>query len=144
MMEWIISILLMTGSLFMLVAAIGVVKLPDVYMRMHAITKAASLGAILMLAAVFLRYPQWVVGIEALMVVMFVIFTSPIGAHMIARVSHRMKVPIGDGYVMDELQDEADRQSAERAGGKSGETTEGQSGKKDGGNGGEKIDTGKL
>jgi multicomponent Na+:H+ antiporter subunit G len=136
MMQWIISILLMTGSLFMLVAAIGVVKLPDVYMRMHAITKAASLGAILMLAAVFLRYPQWVVGIEAMMVVLFVIFTSPIGAHMIARVSHRMKVPIGEGYVMDELQDEVDRQSAEKAGGKSA--------RKDDTEGGEKIDADKL
>lgn len=105
MIEWIVAILLMSGALFMLVAAIGVVKLPDVYMRMHAITKAASLGAILMLAAVFLWHPQWLVGIEALMVVLFVIFTSPIGAHMLARVSHHMKVPTGEGYVMDELQD---------------------------------------
>ncbi len=105
MMEWIVSILLISGALFMLVAAIGVVKLSDVYMRMHAITKAASLGAILMLASVVLWHPQWIVGIEALMVVLFVILTSPIGAHMLARVAYRMKVPIGDGYVMDELKD---------------------------------------
>jgi multicomponent Na+:H+ antiporter subunit G len=111
MMEWIIALLLMSGALFMLVAAIGVVKLADVYMRMHAITKAASLGAILMLTAVFIRFPQWIVGIEALMVVLFVIFTSPIGAHMIARVAHLMKVPTGEGYVMDELQEESDRQA---------------------------------
>ncbi|TVR42997.1 MAG: monovalent cation/H(+) antiporter subunit G [Bacteroidia bacterium] len=109
MMEWIVSILLISGSLFMLVAAIGVVKLSDVYMRMHAITKAASLGAILMLAAVLLWYPQWIVAIEALMVVLFVILTAPIGAHMLARVAHRMKVPIGEGYIMDELQDAIDR-----------------------------------
>ena len=113
MMEWIVSILLMSGALFMLVAAIGVVKLPDVYMRMHAITKAASLGAILMLAAVFLWYPGWMVGIEALMVVLFVIFTAPIGAHMIARVSHRMEVPTGEGYEMDELREEMDRQESD-------------------------------
>jgi multicomponent Na+:H+ antiporter subunit G len=105
MVEWIVSILLIFGSLFMLVAAIGVVKLPDVYMRMHAITKAASLGAILMLAAVFIWHPQWIVGIEALMVVSFVIFTAPIGTHMLARVSHHMKVPTGEGYVMDEMED---------------------------------------
>lgn len=109
MMEWIVSILLISGSLFMLVAAIGVVKLSDVYMRMHAITKAASLGAILMLAAVLLWHPQWIVAIEALMVVLFVILTAPIGAHMLARVAHRMKVPLGEGYVMDELQDAIDR-----------------------------------
>jgi multicomponent Na+:H+ antiporter subunit G len=105
MMEWIVSIFLIAGSLFMLVAAIGVVRLPDVYMRMHAITKAASLGAILMLVAVFLWYPTWIVGIEALMVVLFVILTAPIGSHMIARVAHSMKVPKGEGYVMDEYED---------------------------------------
>jgi len=104
MLEWIVALLLIFGALFMLVAAIGVVKLPDVYMRMHAITKAASLGAILMLAAVFLWHPQWIVGIEALMVVLFVIFTAPIGTHMLARVSHKMKVPTGEGYVMDEME----------------------------------------
>ncbi len=105
MIEWITAIFLMSGALFMLVAAIGVVKLADVYMRMHAITKAASLGAILMLAAVFIWHPQWIVGIEALMVVLFVIFTAPIGAHMLARVSHQMKVPTGEGYVVDEMRD---------------------------------------
>ena len=109
MMEWIVSILLISGALFMLVAAIGVVKLSDVYMRMHAITKAASLGAILMLAAVVLWYPQWIVGIEALMVVLFVILTSPIGAHMLSRVAYRMKVPMGDGYVIDELKEAVEK-----------------------------------
>ena len=103
MLEWIVALLLIFGALFMLVAAIGVVKLPDVYMRMHAITKAASLGAILMLAAVFVWHPQWIVGVEALMVVLFVIFKAPIGTQMLAKVSHKMKVPTGEGYVMDEM-----------------------------------------
>lgn len=66
MIEWIAAFLLIAGSLFMLVAAIGVVKLSDVYMRMHAITKAASLGAILMLAAVSIIYVEWIVWVEAL------------------------------------------------------------------------------
>lgn len=105
MMEWIVSLLLIFGSLFMLVAAIGVVKLPDVYMRMHAITKAASLGALLKLVAVFMWYPDWMVGIESLLVLLFVIFTAPIGAHMIARVAHAMEVPTGEGYLVDEYEE---------------------------------------
>lgn len=105
MMEWIVSFLLISGSLFMLVAAIGVIRLPDVYMRMHAITKAASLGAILMLTAVFLWYPLWIVAVESLMVVLFIILTAPIGSHMIARVAHSMKVPMADNYLLDEYED---------------------------------------
>jgi multicomponent Na+:H+ antiporter subunit G len=105
MIEWIAAFFLVFGSLFMLVAAIGVVKLQDVYMRMHAITKAASLGAILMLVAVFLLYREWIVLIEALMVVLFVIFTAPIASHMIAKAAHKTRMPKGEGYVMDELEE---------------------------------------
>lgn len=105
MIDWIAAFFLMSGSLFMLVAAIGVVKLSDVYMRMHAITKAASLGAILMLVAVSLIYTQWIVWVEALMVVIFVILTAPIASHMIAKAAHKTKMPKGPGYIMDELED---------------------------------------
>jgi multicomponent Na+:H+ antiporter subunit G len=112
MIEWIAAFFLVFGSLFMLVAAIGVVKLQDVYMRMHAITKAASLGAILMLIAVYLLYREWIVLIEALMVVLFVIFTAPIASHMIAKAAHITRMPKGDGYVMDELE-EAEEKSGQ-------------------------------
>lgn len=102
--EWIAAFFLVSGSLFMLVAAIGVVKLSDVYMRMHAITKAASLGAILMLTAVSLIYTEWIVWIEALMVVVFIIITAPVASHMIAKAAHITKMPKGPGYIMDELE----------------------------------------
>lgn len=104
MIDWIAAFLLIAGSLFMLVAAIGVVKLSDVYMRMHAITKAASLGAILMLASVSLIYTQWIVWVEALMVVVFIIITAPIASHMIAKAAHKGGNPKGPGYIMDELE----------------------------------------
>jgi multicomponent Na+:H+ antiporter subunit G len=104
MIEWIAAFFLVFGSLFMLVAAIGVIKLSDVYMRMHAITKAASLGAILMLASVSLIYTQWIVWIEALMVVVFIIITAPIASHMIAKAAHKTGMPKGPGYIMDELE----------------------------------------
>lgn len=104
MIEWIAAFFLIAGSLFMLVAAIGVVKLSDVYMRMHAITKAASLGAILMLASVSIIYVQWIVWVEALMVVVFVIITAPIASHMIAKAAYKTGMPKGPGYIMDELE----------------------------------------
>jgi multicomponent Na+:H+ antiporter subunit G len=115
MIEWIAAFFLVSGSLFMLVAAIGVVKLQDVYMRMHAITKAASLGAILMLVAVYLLHREWIVLIEALMVVLFVIFTAPIASHMIAKAAHITRMPKGDGYVMDELE-EAEEKAGQEGG----------------------------
>lgn len=104
MTETAIAILILAGSLYMLIAALGIVKLRDVYMRMHAITKAASLGAILMLASVSLIYTQWIVWVEALMVVVFIIITAPIASHMIAKAAHKGGNPKGPGYIMDELE----------------------------------------
>ena len=103
MIDLIVGILLMSGSFFMLVAAIGVVKFPDIYARMHAITKAASLGLILMLAAVIILFPTPLVCIEAVMSLLFVIMTAPVGSHMIARIAYKMKVPKGMPYVVDEM-----------------------------------------
>jgi multicomponent Na+:H+ antiporter subunit G len=104
MKEWIAAFFLISGSLFMLIAAIGVVKFSDVYMRMHAITKAASLGAILMLVAISILYFEWIVWLESVMVVLFIIITAPVASHMIAKAAHRANMPKGDGYVMDELE----------------------------------------
>jgi len=115
MVDWIAAFLLISGSLFMLVAAIGVVKLPDVYMRMHAITKATSLGALLMLLAISLVYVQWIVIVEALMVIVFIILTAPVASQMIAKAAHQAKRPKGEGYVMDELED-TEKESVEGEG----------------------------
>ncbi len=105
MTDWFIAFFLIMGSLFMLVAAIGVVKFDDVYMRMHAITKAASLGALLMLVAVSIGYVSFIVWLEAVMVVVFIILTTPIASQMISKASHKTKMPKGEGYVSDELEE---------------------------------------
>lgn len=93
MIEILSGILLICGAGFMLVASIGVVKFPDVYGRMHAITKAASLGLIMMLAAVILLHSIPIVWTEALMAVFFVVLTAPVGTHMIARVAYQQNPP---------------------------------------------------
>ena len=113
MIEWIVAFLLVSGSLFMLIASIGVVKLSDVYMRMHAITKAASLGVILMLGAVVVWYISFVVVLMAAILILSVVFTSPIAAHLISRTAHAMKVPKGNNYVIDEYQDMKDKLKSE-------------------------------
>ncbi len=113
MIEWIAAFFLIFGSIFMLIAAIGVVKLPDVYMRMHAITKAASLGAILMLTAVSILYVSWIVWLEAVMVVIFIIFTTPVATQMISKAAHEGHTPKGDGYIMDELKDSNENEKIE-------------------------------
>jgi multicomponent Na+:H+ antiporter subunit G len=106
MFEIIAAILIIAGSLFMLIAALGIIKLHDVYMRMHAITKASSLGIVLLLMAVVVVHPSLESIIGAVMVIVFIIATAPVATHMIARVSHMMGIPLSKGAVVNELDDD--------------------------------------
>lgn len=87
MIEIIVGIFLILGSLFTLVAAFGIIRLPDVYMRMHAITKASSLATIFFILAVTVAYPGWRVMFGGLLLVAFVIATAPVSTHVLAGVS---------------------------------------------------------
>jgi multicomponent Na+:H+ antiporter subunit G len=77
--------LILLGSLFFLIAAIGLWRLPDAFARLHAGTKAASLGVMLLLVAAALRFPD--PGSLALTgaTLLLVFITAPLGGHAIAR-----------------------------------------------------------
>lgn len=83
--DWMIAALLVLGALFFLVAAVGVVKLPDALTRMHAATKAGTLGAGLMLLAASLASADVGVAVRAGAIFLFLLVTAPIGAHVIGR-----------------------------------------------------------
>ena len=80
---------MIAGACFVFVAALGVLRMPDLYTRMHAATKAGTLGAGLLLvgAALMLQDP-WV-AVRAVMTVAFIALTAPVASHLIARAAHR-------------------------------------------------------
>jgi multicomponent Na+:H+ antiporter subunit G len=79
----------LTGALFSLVAAAGLIRMPDLPTRMHASTKAGSLGAALILVAVALSQPGIGTTIRVVATVFFMFLTAPVASHAIARVSYR-------------------------------------------------------
>jgi multicomponent Na+:H+ antiporter subunit G len=94
MMSVLISFFLLAGSLFALLAAIGVVRMPDLYCRMHAATKAGAFGCALILIGVMLSNPTPRVIIESLAILFFFYLTAPIAAHLVGRISYRRHFPI--------------------------------------------------
>lgn len=112
------SILLITGALFVLIAAVGVLRLPDLLMRMHAATKAGTLGAGLLLGAVMVAVPETSVVVRAAAVIVFLLLTAPIAAHVIARAAyHAGEAQLWDRTSADELADYLDQgqQAPDRA-----------------------------
>ena len=80
--------LLVFGAAFTLLAAIGVVRLPDLYTRMHAASKAGAVGGGLILLAVAVLSQDAAVSMRAIIGVMFVLLTTPVSAHLLARASY--------------------------------------------------------
>ncbi len=89
MKETIVLILIFLGSLFILIAAIGLLRFRDPLSRMHATTKATSFGLLLMLTGVGLHFLTAVALIKAVLVIVFIYLTAPLAAHSISRTISR-------------------------------------------------------
>ncbi|KQX41994.1 cation:proton antiporter [Devosia sp. Root436] len=96
-------LLLLLGALFSLVAAIGVVRLPDLFTRMHAASKAGAVGGGLVLLAVALLCFDVGVAMRAIVGVVFLLLTTPVSAHLLAKASYRTSDQLHLNMVVDEL-----------------------------------------
>ena len=96
------AVLFVAGATLGLLAAVGVLRMPDPYTRMQASTKAATLGLGCLLAGLALHVPDLAVVIRAGCIAAFVMLTTPIAAHVIARAAYLTGVPLWKGSVVDE------------------------------------------
>lgn len=86
--QYVAGILMMVGAIFSLLAAIGILRFPDLYTRLHAATKAGTVGAGFVLLAVAVWASDLPVALRAIAGVVFLVLTSPIAAHLLARAAY--------------------------------------------------------
>jgi len=98
--------LMVIGSIFCLVAALGIVRLPDALTRMHAAAKAGPLGAGLLLLAEAVFYHELGIWLRAATVIALLLLTAPVAAHLVGRTSYRSGVSLSDRTWIDELKDD--------------------------------------
>jgi multicomponent Na+:H+ antiporter subunit G len=96
MMDVVIGLFLIAGAAFVLIAAIGIVRLPDLLTRMHASTKAGTLGALLVLVGLAIHVGTGEVVSKVVATSLFLLLTAPIAAHMIGRAHARMMQKLKD------------------------------------------------
>ncbi len=94
MSELLASILILLGSGMTAVAGIGILRLPDVFTRMHAATKVGTLGSGLILAGAAVHFGEAGIVLRCVLIVFFLLLTAPIGAHMIGRAALRLGIPV--------------------------------------------------
>lgn len=100
---YIAGLLMIVGAFFALVAAVGLVRLPDVYSRMHAASKAGSVGSGLMMIALAVTAGDFAISIRAIAGVVFFLMTAPIAAHLLARAAYKVGYRLWAGSVVDEM-----------------------------------------
>ncbi|ANB01252.1 monovalent cation/H(+) antiporter subunit G [Ectothiorhodospira sp. BSL-9] len=112
MTDLVVSLFLLVGAGFMFVAALGLLRMPDLPMRLHATTKAGALGGGLMVIAVGLEFfGDVAVAARAAAIIIFIVLTAPIAAHLIGRAGYFVGVPMWSKTLKDELKDRYDAQN---------------------------------
>ena len=109
MNEQIGHIIIGIGVAFDLFGTLGLVRLPDVYNRLQAATKCVTLGTCMILIGVAVSAGSGVMISRALICTAFVLFTSPLGAHALARGAHLGGVKLWEGSVVDRYEEDAQR-----------------------------------
>ncbi|WP_301553635.1 monovalent cation/H(+) antiporter subunit G [Desulfuribacillus alkaliarsenatis] len=107
MTEFIISFFLLLGAIFSVLGSLGLLRLPDVYARLHAATKTVTFGIINIMIAVFLYFAlvHSVFSFKVLLTIVFVFLTAPVAAFMISRSAYRIGVPLWEKSIQDDLKE---------------------------------------
>jgi multicomponent Na+:H+ antiporter subunit G len=91
--EWTVVALVVVGVFFLTVGTIGLLRLPNVYNRMHATSKPTTLGTAAIFLAGFVRFGPGGAGLTSLVGIVFLFLTVPTGSHMISRAAQKTGVP---------------------------------------------------
>jgi multicomponent Na+:H+ antiporter subunit G len=103
MKEIIVSALLVGGAGFIFFAALGVLRMPDIFLRLSCTSKASTLGIGLLLTALAVHFGELDVSSRALATIGFIVLTTPVASHRIARVAYLDGVPLWEGTIADEM-----------------------------------------
>jgi len=96
------------GSVFVLLAGIGIIRMPDTYLRLAVTTKAATLGIGLLLIAGAIHSNDLAITVKILAIILFILLTAPVSAHLIGRTSYLSNIKLWKNSVMDDLKDKYD------------------------------------
>ena len=113
-MRFVVDIFLLLGSAFLLLAALGVVRMTDFYMRMSGSSKAVSLGTGCLAIGLALHMDDPGVTTRAILLMLLFLLKAPVAAHMLGRAAYMTGVPLSEKTFVDELGREESLTSPER------------------------------
>lgn len=112
-MTWLVAIFLVLGAFFCFVAALGVLRFPDFYTRMHAATKAGAFGAALLLLAAAIHFASLRAILTACFTIIFFYLTAPVAAQTIGQAAYRCGVPLWSKTGRNQLEEDEAKEAGE-------------------------------
>jgi multicomponent Na+:H+ antiporter subunit G len=109
MTDIIIYFVVTLGAVFVFLAAVGILRMPDLFLRISVTTKAATLGVGLLLLGTALYFNEISTTTRTIAIIIFLFLTAPIGAHLIGRASYFTGVPLWKNSKIDELKGKYDK-----------------------------------
>lgn len=101
--EFLVPLFLGLGLFFIGAGCLGLFRMPDLFCRMHATSKATTLGLVFILMATFVHLGFAAVGLKAVLAIVFAFLTAPVGAHLISRAAYQRGIKLHGRSVADEL-----------------------------------------
>jgi len=117
MTDIIIGIFSTIGALSILFAAIGILRMPDFYLRLSVTVKASTLGIGFLLMCAGIIFPDVSVTTKVIAIVFFLVLTAPVAAHMVARTAYHKRVPLWKDTIIDEFEGEQEERECKTIGG---------------------------
>jgi len=99
------------GAIFAILAAVGLLRMPDTYLRISVTTKAATLGVGLLIGCAAIYFQELAVTSEVLAIIIFIFLTAPIGGHLLARTAYFTGCVLNNKTHIDDLKDKYDRKT---------------------------------
>jgi multicomponent Na+:H+ antiporter subunit G len=97
------AIITLIGSVFLFLGALGLLRMPDIFNRMQAGTKATTMGTILFLTGIAIGHFETMGAGKIVILILFIIFTNPLSSHALARAAHHIGILLAKKTVKDDL-----------------------------------------
>jgi multicomponent Na+:H+ antiporter subunit G len=107
------SFFIIAGVIFIVISSVGLLRLPDFYIRISVVTKAITLGISLILIGIGIFFNDLVMVTKVMVIICFMMITAPVSAHIIARAAVRNKVPFWGKTLLKEFQPYLEKEQAE-------------------------------
>lgn len=113
MTDVLVAIFSFSGAIFILLASIGLIRMPDSYLRISVTTKAATLGVGLLLIAAAIHFRDFSITTRVLAIILFILLTAPISGHLLGRASYFSGVKLWKDSIMDDMEGKYDKATQE-------------------------------